>query len=98
MSRGYVVAMLTINDAEAYKPYMETTKKLVEEYQGRYLIRGKPDSCKEGIPHHDRLVVIEFDNFEKADAFYNDQRYADIKKVRQKNSEGFLFLSKGYAS
>ena len=96
MPKGYVVAMLSITDANAYKPYMEATETLVSSFGGKYLIRGAPQICKENSAPHERLVVIEFPSFDKANAFYNDKQYAKVRKIRQKNSDGFLFITSGY--
>lgn len=95
MPKGYVVAMVSVTDVNAYKPYMEATETLVRNFGGKYLIRGAPQICKENSTPHERFVVIEFPSFEQANSFYNDERYVEVRKIRQNNSEGFLFLTTG---
>ena len=95
MPKGYMVAMITVSDMEAYEPYKAQTSALVEEYGGRYLIRGAEQDVKEGQPPHDRFVTIEFESVEKANAFYNDPRYVETRKIRHANSDGFGFIIEG---
>lgn len=96
MAKGYIVGMITIDDLEAYKPYMAQTSALVEEYGGRYLIRGGEMTIAEGEMPHDRFVVIEFDSPEVVAKFYNDPRYAETRKIRQDNSTGTILHISGY--
>ena len=96
MAKGYIVGMITIDDLEAYKPYMDETSALVEEYGGRYLIRGGEMTVAEGALPHDRFVVIEFDSPEVVAKFYNDPRYVETRKIRQDNSTGTILHISGY--
>ena len=96
MAKGYVVAMITVNNMQDYKPYMAQTEALVEEYGGQYLIRGAEQDIKESKPPHDRFVVIEFESRAQANAFYHDARYEEVRKIRQANSEGFVFITEGF--
>ena len=96
MAKGYIVGMITIEDPEAYKPYMAQTSALVEEFGGRYLIRGGEMTAAEGEMHHDRFVVIEFDSPETVEKFYNDLRYVETRKIRQENASGTILHITGY--
>lgn len=95
MPKGYMIAMITVHDGEAYEPYKAQTSALVEEYGGQYLIRGAEQDIKEGVPPHNRMVCIEFESVEKANAFYNDPRYVETRKIRHANSDGFGFIIEG---
>lgn len=96
MAKGYIVGLITVTDAEAYKPYMEQAMAIVKSYGGRYLIRGGEKAVVEGEAPYERIVVIEFDSIEKARAFYDDQDYAEVQKIRQNNSVGVLMQVVGY--
>ena len=72
--KGYVIAMVSVTDMDAYKPYMAQTSALVAEYGGKYIIRADQD--RKENPAHDRFVAIEFESHDQANAFYNDERYA----------------------
>lgn len=88
MAKGYIVAFISVKDAEAYKPYVEATTKIVEAYGGRYLVRGGEKTVLEGDAPFDRVVVIEFDSVDTAQAFYDDANYVETRKIRQANSVG----------
>ncbi len=96
MTKGYLVGMITVDNAAAYKPYIEQATPLVTEYGGRYLIRGGEKNTVEGNAPQDRVVVIEFDDIETVKRFYDDPRYVEIRKIRQDNSSGFLMQIMGY--
>ncbi|MCE2517458.1 MAG: DUF1330 domain-containing protein [Alphaproteobacteria bacterium] len=96
MPKGYIIGMITVNDAEAYKPYMEGTTPLVVEYGGTYLVRGGEKNVVEGSAPFERIVVIEFDSIETAQKFYDDPRYVEVRKIRTENSDGFLAQVVGY--
>ena len=48
MPKGYIIAMVTINDSQAYEPYIQKTPELVSEYGGSYLVRGGSKTVVEG--------------------------------------------------
>ena len=96
MAKGYIVSLISVADAEAYKPYAERATKVVAAHGGRYLVRGGEKTVVEGEASYDRIVVIEFDSIEKARAFYEDPEYAEAMKIRQENSEGVVMQVVGY--
>ena len=95
MAKGYLVGTITVTDPAAYKPYMENTSRLVAKYGGRYLIRGGDMTVAEGELEYDRVVVIEFDSMDMLERFYNDPEYAEVKKIRQVNSNGVIMKVTG---
>ena len=55
MPKGYIIAMVTINDSQAYEPYIQKTPELVSEYGGSYLVRGGSKTVVEGELGYDRM-------------------------------------------
>ena len=96
MAKAYIIGMITVHDMENYKPYMAQTQALVQEYGGRYLVRGGNLHIAEGEMQHDRMVVIEFENSDQLNAFYDDPRYVDTRLIRQDNSEGTIIHVGGF--
>lgn len=96
MAKGYIIGMITVDDLEGYKPYMAQTSALVEEYGGRYLARGGDMAVVEGALDHDRFVIIEFDDRETVERFYNDPRYQETRKIRQAHASGTILQVSGY--
>ena len=98
MAKGYLIGLITVNDAEAYKPYVEAATKAVETHGGRYLVRGGEKTVLEGEVPYERIAVIEFESVEKARAFYEDPGYAEAMKIRHANSDGVIMRVVGYES
>lgn len=96
MAKGYIVGTITITDRAAYKPYMENTNRIVEAYGGRFIIRGGAMEVLNGETPYDRVVVIEFDSPEQARAFYEDEEYREVRKIREDNSVGVVMRIEGY--
>ena len=96
MPKGYIVGTITVTDKEAYKPYMENTGRIIEAYGGRFIIRGGAMDVLIGETPYDRVVVIEFDSPEQARAFYDDEEYREIRKIREDNSVGVVMHIEGY--
>jgi uncharacterized protein (DUF1330 family) len=65
MLKGYWVGLVDVPDAEAYKPYLEANRGPIGSFGGRYIIRGGTREVVEGSAR-DKLVVIEFESYDKA--------------------------------
>jgi len=98
MAKGYLVGTITVTNPSAYKLYMENTSRLVEKYGGRFLVRGGDLTVAEGETEYDRVVVIEFDSMDDLLSFYNDPEYAEVRKIRQENSNGVIMQVTGVES
>ena len=46
---AYVLSMMTIHDPETYRQYTDRTPPVVKKYGGKFLTRGEPVTCLEGI-------------------------------------------------
>ena len=57
---AYVVAMMSVHDAETYREYTDRTPPTVKKYGGRFLTRGEPVSTIEGQTYEGRMVLLEF--------------------------------------
>jgi len=82
--KGYIVAEVKIQDAEAFARYRPFSTAAVEQYGGRFLIRGGAAEVLEGpwrAP--ERLIVVEFDSVEQAKQFYYSDEYQTARKLRE---------------
>ena len=80
---AYLIASVDIKDSEKIKEYLAATPKILKKYSGRFLVRGGEIWIAEGNWNPNRLVVVEFDTFEKAKEFWNSQEYKPLKELRQ---------------
>jgi len=92
---AYVIAEVEVTDAEAYKAYAEKAPGVTLPAGGRYLARAGHVEAFEGEPPRSRVVIIEFDDMEKARAFYYGKAYQELVPLRQAASRGRLFLVEG---
>ena len=91
----YMIAQLEITDAETFKRYSEQVAATVQQYGGRYLVRGGSVETLEGAVSGRRLVVVEFDSKESAKRWYSSAEYVPLIKLRQSASEGDIVLVDG---
>ena len=95
MPKGYWIARIDVHDMEAYKKYIAANAGPISAYGGRFLVRGGKSEEREGT-HRQRVVVIEFDSFEKAKACYESPEYQAAIKLRQPVSDGDALIIEGY--
>ena len=75
MKNGYIVCVYeSIKDNNALKDYAEKARSAVEQYGGKFLVRGGKKIVTEGREFV-RTAVLEFSSFEKAKEFYYSREY-----------------------
>lgn len=86
--KGYIVAEVKVHDADAIALYRQLSQAAVEQYGGRFLVRGGAAEILEGkwTPPQ-RLVIVEFDSVEQARRFYASAEYQAARKVRENAAE-----------
>ncbi len=92
---AYLIANIEIKDAEKIKNYLTSTPEVLKKYSGRFLVRGGQISVVEGDWNPKRLVVVEFDSFEKAKAFCDSDAYEPLKKLRQSSADTDMIIVDG---
>ena len=92
---GYLIAELEITDQALFEEFAVGIAKLVESHNGKYLARGGTTEFVEGdwTPH--RIVVIEFESFEKVQAFVGSDEYKELAKLRSKSSTASTIITEG---
>jgi uncharacterized protein (DUF1330 family) len=95
--KGYVLAEITVTDADAYKQYAIAAAPIVAKFGGRFLVRGGQTLPFEGDPPAGRIVVIEFASLEAAKAFETSAEYQDITPLRHRAARSRVFLAEGTA-
>jgi uncharacterized protein (DUF1330 family) len=93
---AYVLVNVEVNDPEAYREYTAQTPGTVEQYGGRFIVRGGAAEVIEGSFTPKRVVVIEFPSLEQAKAWYHSPEYQAILPLRlQHASTEFLVMVEG---
>ncbi len=82
MPKGYIVARIVVSDPDKYAEYVKGASEAIRKYGGRPLVRGGQVAQLEGEARP-RNVVIEFESFEQAQAYYNSPEYQAAKAKRE---------------
>jgi len=94
--KGYVIAEVKVHDVAAFARYRALSTAAVEQYGGRFLVRGGAAEILEGpwaAPQ--RLIVVEFDSVEQAKLFYSSDEYQAARKVRENAGEMNMLVATG---
>jgi uncharacterized protein (DUF1330 family) len=92
---AYVIADITVQDAEVYAEYRKQVPATVEKYRGRFLVRGGAHEVREGDWKPGRVVVIEFPDMAAARAWYSSPEYGPLLKMRLHAATGSVILVEG---
>lgn len=93
---AYVIVDVDVNDPEAYREYTRQTPGTVEQYGGRFLVRGGAYETLEGTWEARRIVLIEFPSLEQARSWYHSPEYQAILPLRlQHATTRFLTVVEG---
>lgn len=82
MAKGYVIAHIEVTDADVYPNYMQASSAAIKAHGGRVLARGGRAEIREGHGRA-RNVLVEFDSYEAARAFYDSEEYKVARKARE---------------
>lgn len=95
MPKGYWIARVDVNDAEAYKLYVSANAVAFAKYGARFIVRGGEADCVEGTARA-RNVVLEFPSLDAARACYASPEYAAAMALRLNASTGDIVIVAGY--
>lgn len=95
---AYVVADFKLTDPAGIKPYGEQVEATFLPFGGRFLIRGGKASPLEGELLQGRLIVIAFDNAERAQAWYDSPAYRKLREIRHRSGTTHMAIVEGVAA
>ena len=93
--KAYLLVQVDVTNPQQYGEYTKLSPGIIEKFGGRFLARGGRSVTLEGPPAPDRVVVIEFPSFERAQAFYNSPEYVSARKVRAGAAKAQFVLVEG---
>ena len=82
---AYLIADQEVTDQTLFDEFTSGMLKLAGAHNGRYLVRGGTTEVVAGNRTPNRVVVIEFESFEKARAFVNSQEYRELAEIRSRS-------------
>ena len=91
----YVLIDMKVKNHETFEQFRHGVEPVIEEYGGRDLVRGGAVETPEGDWDHGRVVMLEFQDHEAWDAFYESAEYAPLRALRQSATESTVWVLQG---
>ena len=92
---AYVIVEIEIHDPILYKSYTVLTPETIENYKGKFLVRGGASIILEGDKSPKRVVILEFPSLETANSWWHSEAYSDAKKIRQEAATTRMTIVEG---
>jgi uncharacterized protein (DUF1330 family) len=92
---AYIFASIEITDPEGFEEYRQRVPAIIAAYGGRYLVRGGAIRELEGHKPASRLVILEFADMARLEAFYNSAEYQTLLAIRQAAARSTLLAIEG---
>ncbi len=92
---AYILAELDIHDPEGFQRYREKVPATIDQYGGRYLVRGGEVTPLEGELSAPRVVIIEFADRNAAHTWYTSPEYQEILPLRLNAAKGTAAIVDG---
>ena len=83
---AYMLVDNRVLDQEDFKEYIEKIPQVVASYGGRFPVRGGAIQVIEGDYTPERIVVIEFDSLEQANAYTSSPEYLELSVIRNRST------------
>ena len=80
---GYWIALVEVDDPDAYRAYAEAGTQAIQRFGGRFLARGGRRVTLEGPEAPGRVVVTEFPSFQQAIDCYRSAEYQRARELRK---------------
>src|ERR1700733_12360066 len=93
--KSYILANIDVHDPERYKGYIQLAAPTVEQYGGRYLVRGGRAERLEGVNSVRRIAILQFPTYERAIEWWQSDEYRAAKTLRQEIASAEMFLVEG---
>ncbi len=94
-AKGYVFVEIDVTDPTRYGDYMLKSLAAVEAFGGRFLVRGGNPAVVEGGRQVGRVVIVEFESFERAYDFYHSSQYQAAAAIRRDCAVTHYYLLHG---
>ena len=92
---AYVIAEIEVTDPEKFEEYRKLVPPTIETFGGRYVVRGGALETLEGDWQPRRIVIIEFDDAERAKAWHGSELYAPARALREASTNSRVIVVEG---
>lgn len=77
-----MISQVRVTDPERFQQYREVSIPLAQSYGAKYLARSNDVLCLDGAQDGRMVVIIEFPDMERLQAFWNSKEYQEARKLR----------------
>jgi uncharacterized protein (DUF1330 family) len=81
---AYFIVQSTISNEQQYQKYRDAVIPLIEQFGGKFVVKGGKVEVLEGQHDGRRMVMFEFPTIEAIHAFWNSPAYRPVKAIRQR--------------
>ena len=92
---AYVIGDIEVTDPTAFQEYRNRVGATVEQYGGKFVVRGGRVNPKEGEWKPRLLVMLEFPSLEQAERWYGSSEYKPLIAMREKAATTQLIIADG---
>lgn len=92
---AYVIVDIEITDPAQYEHYKTLAPATVAAFGGRYVARGGATLSLEGGWQSGRLVILEFDSLDRAQAWHDSPAYRAARTLRQSATHSRMIAVEG---
>ena len=92
---AYVIAEVEVTDPGTFEEYRKRVPPTIEAFGGRYVVRGGAIDGLEGDWRPKRMVVIEFEDVERAKAWHDSELYAPARALREASADTRMIVVEG---
>ncbi len=94
MAAYVVVQVRSVQDPAGLDAYRQQVGATIAQYGGRVRVAGGPATVWEGT-WQPALVITEFENATRAQAWYDSEEYRSLKELRQRSATGDMVMVEG---
>ncbi|MBW3467983.1 DUF1330 domain-containing protein [Arthrospiribacter ruber] len=77
-----VLVEVSIHNPELYEEYKKHTLQTIQQYGGKFVVRGAATESLEGNWNPERLVILQFPDVATAKNWWASPEYSAIKTIR----------------
>ena len=94
---AYIIVEVETTDEALMTEYRKHTPGAIARFGGKFIVRGGKTRTLEGGWTPSRIVVLEFPDYAKAEAFYFGEHYKPILEMRLKAGKSKAILVDGHS-
>lgn len=92
---AYLIADIEVLDPVAYETYRQQVPATIAAHGGRYLARGGQTRTLEGAWVPARLVILEFPDMARFQAWWDSPAYQPLRALRERATQSTLVVTEG---